>query len=113
MPWPAWCVLDLRGRRRRGTPHTMTAVAWGQDVGASLQQAFFMFWQTLWPLVLGFGVSGVVQTIRPREASVRSLGTRRPADIVRASGYGMASSSCSPTRPAPWLARCSPRAPTS
>src|SRR5712691_6105757 len=31
------------------------------DVGASVREGFFMFWETLWALVLGFGLSGAVQ----------------------------------------------------
>jgi uncharacterized membrane protein YraQ (UPF0718 family)/YHS domain-containing protein len=54
-----------------------------------------MFWVTLWPLVLGFGLSGVVQAFLPREAMERSLGTHRPAAVLRASVFGMVSSSCS------------------
>jgi hypothetical protein len=31
-----------------------------------LCEAFFMFWETLWPLILGFGLSGVVQAFVPK-----------------------------------------------
>ena len=65
------------------------------DVGRSLREAFFMFWETLWPLVLGFGLSGAVQAFVTRRHMERSLGHHRPAAIARASGYGMVSSSCS------------------
>ncbi len=65
------------------------------DVGRSLREAFFMFWETLWPLVLGFGLSGAVQAFATRQDMERSLGNHRPAAIARASGYGMVSSSCS------------------
>ena len=54
-----------------------------------------MFWQTLWPLVLGFTLSGAVQTFVARRAMRRALGDHRPAAVGRASAYGMASSSCS------------------
>jgi uncharacterized membrane protein YraQ (UPF0718 family)/YHS domain-containing protein len=54
-----------------------------------------MFWQTLWALVLGFGLSGAVQAFVSREAMGRHLGNHRPAAVARASLYGMASSSCS------------------
>ena len=30
-------------------------------VGGSLREAFFMFWETFWALVLGFALSGAVQ----------------------------------------------------
>lgn len=65
------------------------------DVGRSLREAFYMFWDTLWALIFGFGLSGAIQAFVSRRALQRRLGTRRPASIVRASLYGMASSSCS------------------
>jgi hypothetical protein len=38
----------------------------------ALQMAFFMFWEVLWPLALGFLISAVVQLVVSREAvSVR------------------------------------------
>lgn len=54
-----------------------------------------MFWATLWPLVLGFGLSGAVQSFVSRDAMQRRLGNHRVPAVVRASGYGMVSSSCS------------------
>ena len=65
------------------------------DIGRSLREGFFMFWETLWPLILGFGLSGAVQAFVSRDAMQRQLGDHRPATIARASGYGMVSSSCS------------------
>ena len=65
------------------------------DIGRSLREGFFMFWETLWPLVLGFGLSGAVQAFVSRDAMQRRLGDHRTPAVVRASGYGMVSSSCS------------------
>jgi uncharacterized membrane protein YraQ (UPF0718 family)/YHS domain-containing protein len=65
------------------------------DVGRSLREGFFMFWETLWPLVLGFALSGAVQAFVPREQLERVMGNHRPASVTRASSYGMVSSSCS------------------
>ena len=65
------------------------------DVGRGLREAFFMFWETLWALVLGFTLSGVVQAFVSKEAMQAKLGDHRARSVVRASGYGMASSSCS------------------
>jgi uncharacterized protein len=65
------------------------------DIGRSLREGFFMFWETLWPLILGFGLSGAVQAFVSRETMQRKLGGHLPASVVRASGYGMVSSSCS------------------
>ena len=65
------------------------------DIGRSLREGFFMFWVTLWPLILGFTLSGAVQTFVSRGAMQRKLGDHRPASIARAAGFGMVSSSCS------------------
>ncbi len=65
------------------------------DVGRSLREGFFMFWETLWALVLGFVLSGVVQAFVSKDQMRAKLGSHRPAAVVRASGYGMVSSSCS------------------
>ena len=65
------------------------------DIGRSLREGFFMFWETLWPLVLGFGLAGAVQAFVSRDAMRRQLGDHRAPAVLRASGYGMVSSSCS------------------
>ncbi|HEY8694389.1 MAG TPA: permease, partial [Chloroflexota bacterium] len=62
---------------------------------ASLREGFFMFWETLWALVLGFGLSGAVQAFVSRAEMQRALGGHGPRQIVRASFFGMVSSSCS------------------
>src|SRR5437016_3828184 len=54
-----------------------------------------MFWETLWPIVLGFGLSGAVQAFVSHEEMQRALGDHRPAAVARASVFGMVSSSCS------------------
>ena len=65
------------------------------DVARSLREGFFMFWETLWPLILGFGLSGAVQAFVSRDSMQKKMGDHRLASIARASGYGMVSSSCS------------------
>src|SRR6185437_6134578 len=65
------------------------------DIGRSLREGLYMFWQTLWPLILGFGLSGVVQAFVSRGAMQRAMGNHRPAAVTRATGFGMVSSSCS------------------
>ena len=65
------------------------------DVGRSLREGFFMFWETLWPLVLGFGLSGAVQAFVSHEQMERTLPDHRPLAVARASGFGVVSSSCS------------------
>jgi uncharacterized protein len=64
-------------------------------IGDSLYEAFSMFWETLWALVLGFGLSGAVQAFVSRGQMQAALGDHRPATIGRASFLGMVSSSCS------------------
>ncbi|MGH7691156.1 MAG: permease [Candidatus Dormibacteria bacterium] len=54
-----------------------------------------MFWETLWALVLGFGLSGALQAFVPRRALRRWLGGSGPVALLRATGLGAASSSCS------------------
>ncbi len=61
----------------------------------SLQMGFFMFWETLWPLVLGFGLSGAVQAFVSRSDMHRLMGDARPRSLARATVFGMVSSSCS------------------
>ena len=65
------------------------------DLARALREGFFMFWETLWPLVLGFGLAGAVQAFVSRESMQRKLGDHGPAAIARASGFGVISSSCS------------------
>jgi hypothetical protein len=54
-----------------------------------------MVWLTFWPLVLGFTLSGVVQSVIPRDALRAQLGTTSPRSVAKASLLGMLSSSCS------------------
>jgi uncharacterized membrane protein YraQ (UPF0718 family) len=70
-------------------------VSAASTVWHSLDEGFFMFWRTLWALVLGFALSGAVQAFVSRAAMTRRLGDHRPAAVARASLYGVASSSCS------------------
>jgi uncharacterized membrane protein YraQ (UPF0718 family) len=61
----------------------------------ALEMAFFMFWEVLWPLVLGFLLSAVVQAVVPRESVVRFLGRDGVRGVTFATLFGAASSSCS------------------
>src|SRR5215467_450766 len=65
------------------------------DIAHSFREAFFMFWVTLWALVLGFGISGAVQAFVTRSEMEKRLGHRGPREIARATLFGAASSSCS------------------
>jgi uncharacterized membrane protein YraQ (UPF0718 family)/YHS domain-containing protein len=73
----------------------IVGVALLPDIGRGLREAFFMLWETLWALVLGFALSGTVRAFVPKTAMRRALGTHGPRAIAKASGYGMVSSSCS------------------
>ena len=64
-------------------------------IGRSLADGGGMFWQTLWALVLGFGLSGAVQAFVSRAEMQRALGDHQPATIARAGFFGAISSSCS------------------
>src|SRR6267378_2951598 len=66
-----------------------------QAVLHALQEAFFMFWEVLWPLALGFLISAVVQSIVSRQAVVRVLGRDDLRGVTFATVLGAASSSCS------------------
>src|SRR6266513_899535 len=71
----------------------MTGIA--NAIWEALQMAFFMFWEVLWPLALGFLISAVVQSLVSREAVVRALGTDDLRGVSLATVLGAASSSCS------------------
>jgi uncharacterized membrane protein YraQ (UPF0718 family) len=60
-----------------------------------LDEAFFMFWETLWALILGFALSGAVQAFVSRGEMRKALGDHRPKTLGKASFFGIISSSCS------------------
>jgi uncharacterized protein len=57
--------------------------------------SFLMGWEILWPLVLGFALSGVVQAVVTKGEMSRLLPDSSARTILIASGLGAASSSCS------------------
>src|SRR5260370_42501058 len=57
--------------------------------------AFFMFWEVLWPLALGFIISAIVQTVVSKQAIVRTMGKDSLRGVIFATLFGAASSSCS------------------
>src|SRR6266702_2722039 len=61
----------------------------------ALGMAFSMGWQILWPLVLGFLLSAVVQAVVSHREMSRLLPDDRPRSIATALALGAASSSCS------------------
>jgi uncharacterized protein len=64
-------------------------------IGEALTMAGSMTWQITWSLILGFLLSSIVQAVVRREAVTRMLGDDRPATLAKATGLGIASSSCS------------------
>src|SRR6516164_8691081 len=62
---------------------------------SALSMAFAMGWEILWPLILGFALSGVVQAVVTKGEMSRLLPNSSPRSIVIASALGAASSSCS------------------
>jgi uncharacterized protein len=61
----------------------------------ALRMAFAMGWEILWPLILGFALSGVVQAVVSHREMSRLLPDDSPRSIAIALGLGAASSSCS------------------
>jgi uncharacterized membrane protein YraQ (UPF0718 family) len=66
-----------------------------EAIAHALGLAFAMFWEILWPLILGFLLSGIVQALVSKKDMVRLLGNDSPRCITLASLFGFASSSCS------------------
>src|SRR5437773_10260081 len=64
-------------------------------LGQALWMAFAMFWEILWPLILGFGLSAVVQAVVSKSEMTRLLPNDSPKSLAIACGLGAASSSCS------------------
>ena len=65
------------------------------EIGQAFWIAFAMFWEILWPLILGFGLSGVVQAVVSKGEMSKLLPDDSPKTLAIATGLGAASSSCS------------------
>src|SRR5436190_23873308 len=61
----------------------------------ALYMAFSMFWEILWPLILGFALSGIIQAVVSHQAMAKALGGDSPKNLALATLFGIASSSCS------------------
>ena len=64
-------------------------------VALALTEAFNMAWEVLWPLILGFALSGAVQAVVSHKSMDRLLGNNSPRSLTFATLFGIASSSCS------------------
>jgi len=65
------------------------------NIRYALWMAFAMFWEILWPLILGFTLSGVVQAVVSKREMGKLLPDDSPKTLTIACGLGAASSSCS------------------
>src|SRR6059058_6329978 len=65
------------------------------SIGQALFTSFSMFWEILWPLILGFTLSGIVQAVVSHNAMAKTLGCAGPKCLTLATLFGIASSSCS------------------
>src|SRR5579864_6184135 len=65
------------------------------SIGQALFTSFSMFWEILWPLILGFTLSGIVQAVVSHNALAKTLGCEGPKCLTFATLFGIASSSCS------------------
>ena len=77
------------------TPGLAAAAGFIGTVADGLRASASMAYETAWAIVVGFLLSGLVQVFVSKEAMQRRLGDHGPAAVVRAAGYGVASSSCS------------------
>jgi len=57
--------------------------------------AFSMFWEVIWPLILGFALAGIVQAVVSHKSMANLLGKNNIKSHALATLFGMASSSCS------------------
>ena len=61
----------------------------------ALSMSFAMFWEILWALALGFGLSAVIQAVVSKGEMSKLLPDNRLSTLWRASWLGAVSSSCS------------------
>ncbi|HTZ92216.1 MAG TPA: permease [Streptosporangiaceae bacterium] len=64
-------------------------------LGHALAVTGTMTWEITWSLILGFGLSAIIQALVRRQTITRLLGDDRPRTLALATGFGAASSSCS------------------
>src|ERR1700739_1618570 len=66
-----------------------------ESILRALSMASAMGWEILWPLILGFALSAVVEAVVSHQQMSRLLPDDRPRSIATALALGAASSSCS------------------
>jgi len=65
------------------------------QIGTSVITSLSMFWEVLWPLILGFALSGIVQALVSKGSIAKLLGRDNAKCYSLASLFGATSSSCS------------------
>lgn len=65
------------------------------SLGHGVQDAFWMFYETFWALVVGFTLSGVIQAFVSRKTMLKALGDRSAKNLGKSMFFGAISSSCS------------------
>src|SRR5580704_11055603 len=91
-PYPRQRAASRRALPARGMVGGMAPAAM---LGGALLLALGMMWQVAWSLILGFTLSGLVQTLVSKERMQALLGRDGIREIALATGFGAASSSCS------------------
>ncbi len=81
------------GRNGRDGPRVVDDVM--HKLGEALLISVGMGWQVAWSLILGFLLSGIIQTFVSQGRMQRLLGRNGVREIALATAYGAASSSCS------------------
>src|SRR5258708_33653821 len=66
-----------------------------ESILRALRMAFAMRWEILWPLIIGFTLSAVVQAVVSHRGMARLLPDDGPRSTATALALGAASSSCS------------------
>ncbi len=61
----------------------------------ALSMSFAMGWEILWPLILGFAISGAIQAVVSKRQMSKLLPNDKPKTMLLATALGAASSSCS------------------
>ena len=76
-------------------PFELPSVRVIHAIGHAFAVAGGMTWQILWSLIVGFGLSAIVQALVRKSTVERLLGDDSPKTLAVATGFGIASSSCS------------------
>jgi uncharacterized protein len=73
----------------------MILASTGHELVRALSFTGGMTWEILWALILGFGLSGIVQAVVSKREMRRLMPDDSPKTLAIAAGLGAASSSCS------------------